>query len=395
MKWKNKGHEFDQLAREYQEKYGGMKVYIFGAGATAAKYTQTFKHLNLLQGFVDNSSEKQGKLYLGLAVISINEWLECYKNDSILVVCVSEKYYRDIRTQLLSTGLEENKDFIWHEFFYDKIFPVLSVYEYNQVFLPLVQISLTERCSLKCSKCAHACNLVPNNASDLPVEDACRSADELFSYVDYVRDFVLIGGEPLLYKDLAYAIDHIGRNYRDKIDIFSITTNGTIMPGEDVLQMCKKYNMLIRISNYVKTLPRLKKKHETLIDKLMSNNINFVLAPEDGAWMDYGFDYVNRHGTSEELIEVFDKCNTPCHEIRGSKFYFCVMARSVSENMNRNIGIVDYLDLDKLCAEDKKIVFEYIMGYSDKGYLDMCNYCHGADAGRYPIPVAEQMTVKL
>ena len=42
-------------------------------------------------------------------------------------------------------------------------------------------------------------------------------------------------------------------------------------------------------------------------------------------------------------------------------------------------------------TEYKKEVLEYSMGYSDKGYLDMCRYCNGAEAKDKPIPVAEQM----
>ena len=68
------------------------------------------------------------------------------------------------------------------------------------------------------------------------------------------------------------------------------------------------------------------------------------------------------------------------------------MARSVSENMGKNIGESDYLDLAIIdSVRDKMKAFEYMMGYSKKGYLDMCNYCHGGKAKLYKIPVAEQM----
>ena len=109
-------------------------------------------------------------------------------------------------------------------------------------------------------------------------------------------------------------------------------------------------------------------------------------------WMDYGFEYVDRHASEEELIQVFDACHTPCHEIRENRFYYCVMARSVSENLNMNVGKNDYLDLDELSGEEgKKKLLAYFLGYSDKGYLDMCNYCHGAECVNHTIPVAEQI----
>ena len=107
-------------------------------------------------------------------------------------------------------------------------------------------------------------------------------------------------------------------------------------------------------------------------------------------WMDYGFETVYRNGTEEELIQVFDRCKTPCREIRGSRYYYCVMARSVSDNLKLNVGKEDYLELADLTKQDKKVILEFDRGYSDKGYLDMCNRCRGAEASDYPIPAAEQ-----
>lgn len=313
-------------------------------------------------------------------------------NHGFIVVCVNKKNYADIEAQLTGKGLREGIDFIGHTEFFSKIFPMLLMYRYQQILLPLAQISLTERCTLKCKKCAHACNLVSPNTEDLSIEQVQNSAKFLFSFVEYVQNFVLIGGEPFLYKDLEKAINYIGTNYRERINHLSITTNGTITPSEEILLLCKKYDVFISISNYSKTLPRLKSQHVKLIAALKRHGIKYGLGNQDADWMDYGFDYLDRRGTSEQLIDIFDACQTPCHEVRGEKFYFCVMARSVAENMKKNVGQEDYLDLSILNPEtDKKIFFEYIMGYSEKGYLDMCNYCHGAETIKYPIPVAEQM----
>lgn len=37
------------------------------------------------------------------------------------------------------------------------------------------------------------------------------------------------------------------------------------------------------------------------------------------------------------------------------------------------------------------MLLEFNLGYSEKGYLDMCHRCHGIDAVNYPIPIAEQL----
>ena len=167
----------------------------------------------------------------------------------------------------------------------------------------------------------------------------------------------------MLYSYLGQAIEYIGKNYRDKINIFSITTNGTIFPSDELLNMCKQYNVLFRVSNYSNAISKLEMQYVKLENIFKNNNV----------------------------IEVFDACHTSCHEIRENKFYYCVMARSVSDNLNFNVGKDDYLDFNKLTGQNwRRELLEYILGYSEKGYLDMCRYCHGADCYNYLIPAAQQ-----
>ena len=195
----------------------------------------------------------------------------------------------------------------------------------------------------------------------------------------------------MLYKELDKVIVYIGKKYRKQIGLFTITTNGTIIPSEEVIGACVKYGIMFRISNYSQTLPRLNVSYEKLTKCLLEYGIPHLLGKPDKEWIDYGFEYVDRKASAEELTEVFDKCKTPCREIRGNKFYFCVMARTVSENLKYNVGKDDYLDFDSLQGEDyKKDFLKFNLGYSKKGYLDMCDFCHGAESKNYPIPVAEQ-----
>ena len=64
------------------------------------------------------------------------------------------------------------------------------------------------------------------------------------------------------------------------------------------------------------------------------------------------------------------------------------MARSVADNLGMDIGQQDYIDLATI--QDRSILLEFQMGFSDKGYLEMCRYCRGAEAKNYLIPAAEQ-----
>ncbi len=401
MKWDAIGHEFDAFYEKHKE-FLKKDIYLFGAGRIGNRYANMLTRCNIkITAFIDNNSDKQNKYVekcdKEIQIISLRDYMNRKSDNSYIIICVGDKFLKEIVSQLKENGLIEHKDFMKVNDSLENILRVLLMYEKNKLYLPLAQISLTERCTLKCKKCAHACNLVPKNCSDMTFEEAKQSADYFFKFVDFIWEFVLIGGEPFLYKNMKEIIEYVAQ-YRHKMNNFSITTNGTIIPDDGVLKVCNKYDVCINISDYTASLPQLKLQHTKLTNKLSDFGIHYNFNLSDGYWMDYGFDYLDRKASPLELEKVFDDCFTPCHEIRGSKFYFCVMARSVSENMGKNVGNEDYFDLAKVEENfpgcEKMAFFEYTMGYSKKGYLDMCNYCYGAEVKEHIIPVAEQMNAR-
>lgn len=392
MKWTDKGHELDSRANKLIEKFTlSKKIYIFGAGLLGADLKIELEYFGCFAGYIDNDVEKQKLGMDGRAVISLLEYLE--RGDrGIIVIAADNKNIPAISRQLEESGLYKDIDYYIAQEFQRRLFPVLAAYYYDISYTEISQISLTERCTLRCRKCAHACPVSNNSTTDLSFEEVCKSADSFFRVMDVTKEFVLIGGEPLLYKRLAEAVEYIGSRYRNQMIIFSITTNGTLLPSKEVLEQCRKYKVLFRISNYSAQLPGLNDKYASLTGLLEEWDIDYSLGNPEMNWFDYGFDYVNRNTSERELINVFDACSTKCHEVRGSKYYFCVMARSVSDNMGLGIGSEDYLDLDGLSKDnDKKILLEFNDGYSDKGYLEMCRHCNGAEALNHLIPPAEQI----
>lgn len=392
MKWCNKGHELDKYGEGLVQRFRNReeRIFIFGAGLLGEEYRPLFERQGCFAGYIDNDRKKQESGVNGARVISLEEYFSKGQR-GIIVIAADEKNIPAIKSQLCQAGLKEQDDFYTYMDFMKRVYPVLSVYFYNEFYVELAQICLTERCSLKCKACAHGCYAVDAGSPDMSLEMAKESADSFFDKVDLIKEFVLIGGEPFLYKELDKIIAYIGDRYRNKMLIFAITTNGTIMPDQRVLDMCQKYRVLIRISNYSAELKYLEKKYAKLKKKLDWNKVAYILTDSEHHWLDYGFETINRGGKEEELVRVFDKCKTPCREIRGSRYYYCVMARSVSDNLGFGLGKDDYLDFRKIKKEDKKVLLEFEMGYSDKGYLDMCNHCNGADAVDCLIPAAQQV----
>lgn len=384
MKWNNQAQLF---INRFIEK--NKQIYIFGAGLFGRDLRDLLDLYNCFAGFIDNSSQKQSEGYLESRVYSLGEYLDL-ESKGLIVIAASEENIPEMKEQLSENGLLMGKDFYVYSGFTQEVFPLISFYHYSKLMIPFVQICLTERCTLKCAKCAHACYNVSKTAEDMSLSMVKESADILFEKFDIVGELVLIGGEPFLYQHLKETIEYIGEKYRRQMGVFSITTNGTVVPSLDVLEVCKKYNVLLRISNYTAAIPELRNQYEKVGSLLSVNGIAYVLGPEEFEWMDYGFEYYDR-GEHADLATVFSTCRTPCREIRGNKFYYCVMARSVSDNLHLGIGQEDYFDLNTIEENNKELLLAFQQGHFEKGYLEMCRYCHGGEAKNYLIPVAEQV----
>lgn len=385
MKWKNKEHEFDGIYSKYDDMLKDKKgISIFGCGEIGAFYSDVTIRTNLFRNFYDSKKTGEFKNY---TIKNIND----YDGDELLILCASRKNLNEMKDILHNAGYTEYDNYVVYDEFFSKIFPLLMLYKYDILYSDMIQLSMTERCILRCKKCAHGCNSVSITSEDLSFSDIKESIDNYFSVVDYVQYFLLIGGEPLLSNRLCDTVKYIGEKYRDRIGRLQISTNGLIKPKKELLEACYKYNVFFHISNYISAIPKTKSIIKGFIDSLNGNNIEYYLVPEDFNWTDYGFDHLDRGW--KELASVFDNCKTECHEIRIDKIYYCIMARSVAENTKMNYGEDDYIllaDKEKNELISKKVLFEYLQGYSEKGYLDMCNFCYGSERQNYPIPVAEQ-----
>lgn len=167
MKWNNKTHELETVVGKLMEKQEQFRhIYIFGAGQIGSQIMITLCAYNILAGFIDNDKQKQQSGYRGHKVYSFEEYLKI--KNGLIVIAVSDKIMPEILQQMEDAHLLEEKDFYSHTAFCNRIFPIISVYLFNKSYVALAQISLTERCTLKCKKCAHGCFAVDNNkASDL------------------------------------------------------------------------------------------------------------------------------------------------------------------------------------------------------------------------------------
>ena len=385
MKWMNRGEELNEYKAEKLEH---EKFYVFGAGDLGRGLYVTLSFFGMFAGFIDNDVQKQKNGFYGQLVQSYQWFLE-NERDKTLIIAANEANEQEISRQLR----EDNCKFFLSGIFLNSVLPIYFFQKKKILFMNLAQICVTERCTLRCADCAHGCWAVDRNAKDMELEEIYVSADLFFSKIDYIHEFVLIGGEPLLYEHLKEAVEYIGEKYRNKMGTFSITSNGTILPDQALVDNCKKYRVLFRISNYVKAIPNLQGQYNKLEKIFLKEGVDYHFSKAEEVWWNYGFTDKLQEESEEQLIRKFDRCMTPCRETRNGKLYFCVMARTVSDNLGYHIGENDFLDLGLLPDGDlgRRILLEYNLGYSEKGYLEMCARCHGKDCRNYPVMAARQL----
>lgn len=243
---------------------------------------------------------------------------------------------------------------------------------------------VTFRCNLSCELCAEH-----SPYDEMPYQPSLRwlkeQIDQLFLIVEHIGKFDITGGEPFLRNDLADILRYLQFNYQDKIDVIRITTNGTILPTENFMQVAAdmKEKIHIIIDHY-----GISERYEDVYKRLTHHKISSEVRDYsdnlhcDG-WVDYG-DLSLKH-TKEEAKKIFNKCLVPklgfftCM-VNGIIFP-CARARLLYEKLITEVA-VDLFD-PELTEKGKKARMCSIV--EEDEMLDACRFCNGLceDATRY------------
>lgn len=360
MKWNHKGHEFEDLGRcitSYQGDYA-----IWGAGIAGQECFDTLSPYLSITHFLDSDESK--KEHCGIPVQSPKN-LEGFSGKII----VASSGYPEISKMLKEKGQVENQDF----FFWRKFLGGYFLYAREEVCLYRVDISVTNRCSLRCKYCNM---LMPHfeKPQDQVLEDILRDIDTLFTHVDFVMTLKLLGGEPFLYPKFHDVLLYLTEHYKDKFGFIEIFTNGTLMPSEETISLIAKENIRVQVTDYTKAVD-YSKKLKAVVEKLEENEITYTFYSLD-KWLDFGFPH-NQSDVRDEnaLIGKFHGCSPDFRGLVGNKLYFCHLSAS-AEKANLFQGVPsDYFVLEE--GMSKAELMEFDLGYNDIGYVSYCTVCRG------------------
>jgi MoaA/NifB/PqqE/SkfB family radical SAM enzyme len=293
-----------------------------------------------------------------------------------------------VSKKLISIGLSEKKDFfeyfIWQEYYY----PIFMWYYSGKIVIKYVDLSVTQCCNLRCKDCSILTPYV-KQPKHRKIEDLQADVDILFKNIDRLETLYIIGGEPLLYPNLCKICDYIAVNYSNCISRLKIATNALIDLSEDMIKTFQKSRIEIQISDYSESVYGANKRINIFCQKLDDNNIKYYRMT-DAVWCDYGFRNQCTYRTDEKMRSFFDECKIDCRGLEDAKFYYCFPTQMITKLDGFNNEEDLYLDLKHTTKEE---IFEFNLGYSDKGFMNICRKCNGSyrNNKKY-IDVALQLT---
>lgn len=387
MKWTRKGHQFDEIGAEF----AGKEIVIYGAGIVGRELFDKIKFLHAVTAFVDRNPSLQVDGLCDLPVISVEELAGREKTSHIVVIAVTGYNGMMVHSQLMHMGYVLGKDCFFYDTFLNHYLSIYALYAKGVLYFSSISFLLTTRCNLNCRGCLNFTSLNQHKQHYDP--DVLKAnADAFFSKVDYVEKFHMSGGEPFLYPHFEEILDYVGSRYGDRIGAIFTATNGTVMPGDGLCEMLKKYHVFVEIDDYRSSLPEKLVKNDQMIALFERLGICYS---DRGAsyWIDLCPETQDNSGLSEKELGIcYDTCNNPFVSVHNGKLYSCNYDDYAKEAgiVGSNAEDIMALDLDQMV--DKKELLEFRHGYTNRGYVEFCKKCAGHEmTNKKHIPVAEQL----
>ena len=265
----------------------------------------------------------------------------------------------------------------------------------EKIYLKRSAIAVTQRCTLKCKLC-NAYIPYYTKPIDMPFDQVSKALDRYFSIVDTVGIFGVLGGEPLMHRDISKILKKINSYSGHITERIDLVTNGTLDMNDDTfaffVENAPKAKVII--SHYGKH----SLKADALAAKLDVHGANYRIAKyygDDllyGGWIDYR-DHSKKHFTQEAIEQQSQNCivrKEQYYLISEGEMHTCTRAhwRIRQGIIPRNP--VEYLTLldDAVSVEQQRLTLAKMDRQSS---TTSCAYCAGANSESERYAPAEQL----
>lgn len=411
---------------EFIEKQQNKRVICFGAGEYGKAAIQELGIEKRIIAFCDNNPRKWGRFLIysdeyAYPIISISNMQDMIEEDVIVLVTNAE-HYKEIMVQLDHIGALKNvPGFVFHEFkfdvrqysrefiydrlaepanrwlsyffrqkgmVHDKIRSLVEQKNYlgrivggGEVILPRIVFRITTCCTLNCTDCIQ---LIPQFAASgkcehFKLEQILSDMRCFLNSIDECVCATVCGGEPLIYPYLDCLLEELVSS--PKIVSVQFETNGTVLPSESVLKVCRNEKVIVRMSDYgdLLQMSEVLKCFEDhgIIPDIFSNM----------SWRDTGgTECIIKDDETVRREYLNCDCSVNAKGIVNGKLFNCNRAQMLWLLDSESIHY-DYIELDKNDREQNR---HHIMNMYLNERCEACNRClSGSEHNKKLIPALQ------
>jgi len=244
------------------------------------------------------------------------------------------------------------------------------------IIISSLETDVADHCNLKCKHCAHHSPYLSRSFYSVSeFEKDIKSA----SAVLHSEWFKVIGGEPLLNKDLFQYIEIIKKyNISDNIAIF---TNGILLDrvGDNVLDSIN----VLSVSEYPLT-PILNEKIKSNILNVRKSYPNLTVIHNYYDTFD-AQEFTKKNDDGQLVKKIWDRCKLrfECNTIYRGYFSKCIVARRKRDFLLEANCVEDYdalntLESDNCNLHTPNLRERFLKYYFSDTPLDTCKWCVGS-----------------
>lgn len=339
-------------------------LYVWGTKRKSVDIANELKNEYAVELVDNNCSESNIGAFNVIMPSNINTF-----KSLIVIPDYSRKSIKEIRSQLLNiikVSEEQILEISFEALIYskDKYGSYRNAFQQENVihYIESIEFEVAHHCNLNCNGCNHFSPLSKNKMGSF--DEFSSDLKHITSFVDYIGEIRLLGGEPLLNNELdRYVICSREMFPRSKIKIL---TNGILIKriDERILDAMRECGAVVCITVY----PPMKSKMDDNIRYLEDRNIITEIFGESESFVGQ----VNIEGNSNPVTaELFCQASN-CHILESGRLIKCTVGHKLPvylkyfniENDYREIGIDIY---EKNNVED---ILHYLHTSND-----MCKFC--------------------
>ena len=384
IKEENEVENIFKLSDDWGDLTEHGTIVPFGVGRIGRRVIPSLMEEFDIPFLIDNGCCKES--VYGLNVLNLKQAVTYLREKNLKVVVTTVFYsYKKIKQEMESLGFIENRDFCILERFAEE----WNLRWRNKCVLSKIDTVITSRCTLRCKNC----NLFISHAPvqcDIDLKRLKKNFDIFFESVDYVYEYTLLGGEPLLHKSIAEIISYLGNRYGKRIGRINLISNGTVIPSNDVIDILKKYHVTIHISDYTCSVD-YKEILAKLQKKFLANDIEYYVIPNN-TWKDVI--YPREGFQTDNPRRHMLLCGHSTHSVADGRLYWCDPAFAAECFMGFVSKEDDSLDMEANKRNYSKYeatlnIIKYLLGdVNARGYMSICEKCAGVGSDNNKLVLA-------